>query len=85
MRCRCNAGATCRSGSPSAEEQVENEFQEAHTAAPILSARSTAAANTSPPDLNKVPLYPEEDLLIFIRDHNPPSGGVGEGSADHRP
>ena len=24
-----------------------------------------------PPDLNRVPLYPEEDLLIFIRDHNP--------------
>lgn len=23
-----------------------------------------------PPDLNKVPLYPEEDLLLFIRDHN---------------
>src|SRR5262245_37409987 len=22
------------------------------------------------PDLNKVPLYPDEDLLIFIRDHN---------------
>lgn len=24
-----------------------------------------------PPDLTKVPLYPEEDLIIFIRDHNP--------------
>lgn len=24
-----------------------------------------------PPDLDKVPLYPDEDLLIFIRDHNP--------------
>lgn len=23
------------------------------------------------PDLNKVPLYPDEDILIFIRDHNP--------------
>ena len=23
------------------------------------------------PDLSKVPLYPEEDILIFIRDHNP--------------
>ena len=23
------------------------------------------------PDLDKVPLYPEEDILIFIRDHNP--------------
>lgn len=23
------------------------------------------------PDLNKVPLYPEEDILAFIRDHNP--------------
>ena len=23
------------------------------------------------PDLDKVPLYPEEDLLLFIRDHNP--------------
>jgi stage V sporulation protein R len=23
------------------------------------------------PDLNRVPLYPEEDLLLFIRDHNP--------------
>ena len=25
------------------------------------------------PDLRKVPLYPDEDLLIFIRDHNPSS------------
>lgn len=25
----------------------------------------------TPPDLNKVPLYPDEDLLLFIRDHNP--------------
>ena len=25
----------------------------------------------APPDLNKVPLYPDEDLLLFIRDHNP--------------
>src|ERR671924_1354200 len=23
-----------------------------------------------PPDLNKVPLYPDQDLLLFIRDHN---------------
>jgi len=23
------------------------------------------------PDLDKVPLYPEEDILLFIRDHNP--------------
>jgi stage V sporulation protein R len=23
------------------------------------------------PDLNKIPLYPEEDILLFIRDHNP--------------
>lgn len=23
------------------------------------------------PDLNRVPLYPDEDLLLFIRDHNP--------------
>lgn len=25
----------------------------------------------TPPDLNKVPLSPEEDVLLFIRDHNP--------------
>ena len=25
------------------------------------------------PDLNKVPPYPEEDILLFIRDHNPQS------------
>jgi stage V sporulation protein R len=25
----------------------------------------------SPPDMHKVPLSPEEDLLLFIRDHNP--------------
>ena len=24
-----------------------------------------------PPDIQKVPLSPEEDLLLFIRDHNP--------------
>ncbi len=24
-----------------------------------------------PPDLTKVPLYPDEDILLFVRDHNP--------------
>ena len=37
------------------------------------------------PDLNKVPLYPDEDLLIFIRDHNRQLSRVGKGSLDHRP
>ncbi|TMA13148.1 MAG: SpoVR family protein [Deltaproteobacteria bacterium] len=25
----------------------------------------------APPDFNRVPLYPDEDLILFIRDHNP--------------
>ena len=29
------------------------------------------APEYTPPDLDKVPSYPEEDVLIFIRDHNP--------------
>ncbi|HYJ14877.1 MAG TPA: SpoVR family protein [Candidatus Limnocylindria bacterium] len=27
--------------------------------------------DTAEPDLQKVPLYPDQDLLLFIRDHNP--------------
>ena len=33
--------------------------------------RSTAGARPSSPICTKVPLYPDEDLLLFIRDHNP--------------
>ncbi len=36
-----------------------------------LSRRSTARQPFKEPNIHKVPLNPEEDLLLFIRDHNP--------------
>jgi stage V sporulation protein R len=41
------------------------------TPAPDPFRRIHRSKDYTPPDLHKVPLYPEEDLLLFIRDHNP--------------
>jgi stage V sporulation protein R len=51
------------------EEQVESKFQESQPPPDPFGAIHRRP-EYSPPDLNKVPLYAEEDLLIFIRDHN---------------
>jgi stage V sporulation protein R len=54
----------------SSEEQIKTKVQEAQPPADPFGAIHRRQDYVSP-DLNKVPLYPEEDLLIFIRDHNP--------------
>jgi len=51
------------------EEQVETKFQESQPPRDPFGAIHRRP-EYSPPDLNKVPLYAEEDLLVFIRDHN---------------
>ena len=38
---------------------------------PIRSIASMRAPEVHEPDIHKVPLEPDEDLLLFIRDHNP--------------
>jgi stage V sporulation protein R len=52
------------------EEQREaklNESKPSHDAFQSIHRRQ----EWNPPDLAKIPLYPEEDILLFIRDHNP--------------
>ena len=52
------------------EEQQQRRLEEANPPAdPFQSIHRRPEYVT--PDLTKVPLYPEEDILIFIRDHNP--------------
>lgn len=53
-----------------AEQQQERRLQESEPSAdPFQSIHRRKEYTT--PDLNRLPLYPEEDLLIFIRDYNP--------------
>jgi stage V sporulation protein R len=52
------------------EEQKESKYREAKPSVdPFQSIHRRREWES--PDLTKVPLYPEEDILIFIRDHNP--------------
>ncbi|MBI2349998.1 MAG: SpoVR family protein [Deltaproteobacteria bacterium] len=52
-----------------AAEQQERRLEEAQPSTdPFQSIHRRK--EYAPPDLNRVPLYPEEDLLLFIRDHN---------------
>ena len=54
----------------SRDEQLERLVEAAHPKAdPFL--RIHARAEVHEPDIRKVPLEPDEDLLLFIRDHNP--------------
>ena len=48
-----------RSSAPKTAQRPPDPFQKIH------------ARKNSNPDLHKVPLEPDEDLLLFIRDHNP--------------
>jgi stage V sporulation protein R len=66
LQCRRNLAIR----KPSQEEDVERRLAEsapAHDPFHSIHRRQDYVA----PDLNRVPLYPEEDLLLFIRDHNP--------------
>jgi stage V sporulation protein R len=66
LQCRRNLAIK----KPSASEQRQMKLEESQL--PADPFRSIHRRTEPPsPDLDKVPLYPDEDLLIFIRDHNP--------------
>ena len=66
LQCRRNLAIK----KPTASE--ERDMKMAEFEPPVDPFRSIhRRAEPPPPDLNKVPLFPDEDLLIFIRGHNP--------------
>ena len=66
---QCRRNLAVRKLTP--DEERQRLLDAARAAAPIRSSASTAAQEYVEPDLRKVPLAPDEDLLLFIRDHNP--------------
>jgi stage V sporulation protein R len=66
LQCRRNLAIK----KPSAEEERDLKLAETTPAADPFSKLHRRAEPVEP-DLKKVPLYPDEDLLLFIRDHNP--------------
>lgn len=66
LQCRRNLAIK----KPTASEELQMKLEEFEPPAdPFRSIHRRA--DPPAPDLRKVPLYPDEDLLIFIRDHNP--------------
>ncbi|MBI4524821.1 MAG: SpoVR family protein [Deltaproteobacteria bacterium] len=66
LQCRRNLAIR----KPSREEQVKRRLEESRPSAdPFQSVHRRP--EYVPPDLNKIPLYPEQDILLFIRDYNP--------------
>jgi stage V sporulation protein R len=66
LQCRRNLAIR----KPAPEELRELKLQESQPAKDPFSAIHRPKDYT-PPNLTKVPLYPDEDILLFIRDHNP--------------
>ncbi len=66
LQCRRNLAIK----KPTAEEELEMKISEFEPPADPFSAIHRRKEPPAP-NFNKVPLYPDEDLLIFIRDHNP--------------
>jgi stage V sporulation protein R len=66
LQCRRNLSIK----KPSPAEERETRLQESEPAADPFGAIHRRQEYVAP-DLKKVPLYADEDLLIFIRDHNP--------------
>ena len=66
LQCRRNLAIK----KPSANEQRQMKLEESEPPADPFRSIHRRAEPASP-DLHKVPLYPDEDLLIFVRDHNP--------------
>jgi stage V sporulation protein R len=65
---QCRRNLAIRKQTP--EEELERRLEESQPSAdPFQSIHRRQEYVT--PDLNKVPLYPEEDILLFVRDHNP--------------
>ena len=66
LQCRRNLAIRKQSE----EEQREAKLQESRPS-PDAFRSIHRPKEWSPPDLGKLPLYPEEDILLFIRDHHP--------------
>jgi len=66
LQCRRNLAIR----KPSQEEEVARRLAESAPAPDPFQSIHRRREYVAP-DLNRVPLYPEEDLLLFIRDHNP--------------
>ncbi len=65
---QCRRNLAMRKQTP--EEELERRLEEAQPSADPFQSIHRRQEYVAP-DLNRVPLYPEEDMLIFIRDHNP--------------
>ena len=65
-----NAGAIWRSAS-SATTSSSNALVEAAQSQDRSVSEHPRAREVHEPDIHKVPVEPDEDLLLFIRDHNP--------------
>lgn len=65
---QCRRNLAVRKQTPQ-EEQKRRQEESNPSADPFQSIHRRP--EYVPPDLSKVPLYPEEDILIFVRDHNP--------------
>ena len=64
---QCRRNLAIRKQTP--DEELERRLEEAKPLADPFQAIHRRQQYVTP-DLNRVPLYPEEDILIFIRDHN---------------
>ena len=65
---QCRRNLAIKKPSPAEERQMK--LEESNPRADPFSAIHRRREQVEP-DLNRIPLYPDEDLLIFIRDHNP--------------
>ena len=65
---QCRRNLAMRKQTP--DEQIEQRLADSRPAADPFQTIHRRPDYT-PPDLNRVPLYPEADILLFIRDHNP--------------
>jgi stage V sporulation protein R len=65
---QCRRNLAIRKQTP--EEALERRLEESRPSADPFQSIHRRREYVAP-DLNRVPLYPEEDLLLFIRDHNP--------------
>jgi stage V sporulation protein R len=65
---QCRRNLAIRKQTP--EEELERRLEESKPSADPFQSIHRRREYVAP-DLNRVPLYPEEDLLLFIRDHNP--------------
>jgi stage V sporulation protein R len=65
---QCRRNLAIKKPSPTEERQLK--LDEATPAADPFSTVHRRREQAEP-DLKKVPLFPDEDLLLFIRDHNP--------------